>query len=105
MGLARTAGTERNDVLASFDPFAAGQFQHLHPVELRDGGEVEAVEAFDNRERAVLMRRSTLRRSRSIISRSTSRVRYLRRYHTDMTGELDKVMDAIKADAMSVEGE
>jgi hypothetical protein len=28
----------------------SGQFQYLHLVELRDGGEVEAVEAFDDRE-------------------------------------------------------
>jgi hypothetical protein len=32
------------------DPFATRQFQHLHLVELWDGGEVEAVQAFDDRE-------------------------------------------------------
>ena len=50
MGLARAAGTKRNDILAPLDPLATGQFQHLHLVELGDGGEVEAVQAFDDRE-------------------------------------------------------
>ena len=50
MGLARAAWAERDDVLAALDPFAARQFQHLHLVELGDGGEVEAVQAFDDRE-------------------------------------------------------
>jgi len=48
--LARAAWAKGNDVLAPLDPFAAGQFQHLHLVELRDGAEVEAVEAFDRGE-------------------------------------------------------
>ena len=48
--LARAAGTKSYDVLTALDPFAARQFQHLHLVELRYGGEVEAVEAFDDRE-------------------------------------------------------
>ena len=34
---------ERDDVLASFNPFAARQFQHLHLVQGRDRPEVEAV--------------------------------------------------------------
>src|SRR5690606_21623551 len=38
--LARAAWAKGNDVLAPLDPFAAGQFQHLHLVELRDGAEV-----------------------------------------------------------------
>ena len=50
MGLACTAWTERNDILATLDPFASRQFQHLHLVELGDGGEVEAVESLDDRE-------------------------------------------------------
>jgi hypothetical protein len=50
MGLARAAGPKRDDVLAPLDPFAAGQFQHLHLVELRDRLEVEAVEALGDRE-------------------------------------------------------
>src|SRR5690606_9169400 len=50
MRLAGSTGAERNDVLAALDPFTAGQFQHLHLVELRNGGEVEAIEAFDDRE-------------------------------------------------------
>src|SRR3546814_6154561 len=50
MSLARAAGTERDDILAPLDPFATRQFQHLHLVELRDGGKVEAVETFDDRE-------------------------------------------------------
>ena len=41
---------EGNDILAPFDPFAPGQFQHLHLVELGDDREVEAVQAFDGRE-------------------------------------------------------
>jgi hypothetical protein len=43
-------GAERDDVLAAFDPVAAGQFQHLHLVQLGDRPEVEAVEAFGDRE-------------------------------------------------------
>src|SRR3546814_13028584 len=50
MSLARAAGTERDDILAPLDPFATRQFQHLHLVELRDGGKVEAVETFYDRE-------------------------------------------------------
>jgi hypothetical protein len=50
MCFARAAGTERNDILPPLDPFASCQFQHLHLVELGDGGEVEAVEAFDDGE-------------------------------------------------------
>src|SRR5690606_9255031 len=50
MSFARAAGSERDDVLAALDPFTARQFQYLHLVELRNGGEVEAVEAFDDRE-------------------------------------------------------
>ena len=50
MRLARATWAEGNDVLATVDPFAAGQFQHLHLVELRNGAEVEAVEAFDRGE-------------------------------------------------------
>lgn len=48
-GSCLSAGPERDDVLAALDPFAARQFQHQHLVELRDGGEVEAVEAFGSR--------------------------------------------------------
>src|SRR5690606_2582751 len=50
MSFARATGAERDDVLAALDPFTARQFQYLHLVELRNGGEVEAVEAFDDRE-------------------------------------------------------
>ena len=50
MGLAGAARPEGDDVLAPLDPFAAGQFQHLHLVEAGDRLEVEAVEAFDRRE-------------------------------------------------------
>jgi hypothetical protein len=76
MGLARAAGTKRNDILAPLDPFATGQFQHLHLVEPVNGDKIEAVQAFDDQELGGLMRRSTLRRSVSIISLSTSRARY-----------------------------
>lgn len=41
----------------------------------------------------------------SRLLRNNAIMDYLRRYHADMTGELEKVMDAIKADAMSVERE
>ena len=34
-------------MLGSVRPFAPGEFQHLHLVELGDRLEVEAVEAFD----------------------------------------------------------
>jgi hypothetical protein len=50
MRLPRAAGAESDHVLATLDPFAAGQFQHLHLVELRDRLEVEAVEALGDRE-------------------------------------------------------
>ncbi|VDS10725.1 hypothetical protein PARHAE_03944 [Paracoccus haematequi] len=42
--LARATWSEGNDVLAAVDPFAAGQFQHLYLVELRNGAEVKALE-------------------------------------------------------------
>lgn len=41
----------------------------------------------------------------SRLLRNNAIVDYLLRYHADMTGELEKVMDAIKADAMSIERE
>ena len=47
MGLASAARAEGDDVLAALDPFAAGQFEHLHLVQARDRLEVDAVEAFD----------------------------------------------------------
>src|SRR3546814_3421666 len=50
MRLSRAAGAKRNDVLASLDPLTSGQFQYLHLVELRDGGEVETIKAFGDRE-------------------------------------------------------
>src|SRR5690606_33799396 len=50
MRLAGSAGTKSNDVLAPLDPFASRQFQHLHLVQLRYGGKVEAIQAFDDRE-------------------------------------------------------
>jgi len=50
MGLAGSTGPQGDDVLASVDPFAAGEFQHLHLVELRDRLEVEAVQALGCRE-------------------------------------------------------
>lgn len=46
MGLAGAARAEGDDVLAPIDPFAAGQFQHLHLVQAGDRLEVEAVETF-----------------------------------------------------------
>ena len=45
-----SAGAESDDVLATLDPFAAGQLQDLHLVELRYGGKIETVETFDDRE-------------------------------------------------------
>ena len=50
MGLAGAARGEGDDILASLDPFTAGQFQHLHLVQLRDRLEVEAVQALGGRE-------------------------------------------------------
>ena len=50
MRLSRATRAERNDVLAALDSFATCQFQHLHLVELGDSGEVEAIQAFDDRE-------------------------------------------------------
>lgn len=41
----------------------------------------------------------------SRLLRNNAVVDYLLRYHADMTGELEKVMDAIRADAMSTERE
>ena len=41
----------------------------------------------------------------SRLLRNNAIVDYLLRYHADMTGELEKVMDAIRADAMSTERE
>ena len=46
----RIGRTQGNDVLTPFDPAAAGQFQHLHLVEPRNGLEVEAVQALWCRE-------------------------------------------------------
>lgn len=50
MSLARAAGAKGDDVLTAVNPFAAGQFQHLDLVELRDRLEVEAVQALGGRE-------------------------------------------------------
>jgi len=50
MGLACAARAKGDDILAPVDPFAAGQFQHLHLVQLWDRLEVEAVEALGGRE-------------------------------------------------------
>ena len=41
---------ERDNVLPTQDELAAGQFEHQHLVEARDGGEVEGVEALHRRE-------------------------------------------------------
>ena len=54
MGLAGAAVADRDDVLAAGDVFRAGQLQHQHLVERRQGEEVEAVEAFDRREPGLL---------------------------------------------------
>lgn len=50
MGLDRATGAKGDDVLRPLDPFTVCQFQHLHLVQLRDGGKVEAVEAFEDSE-------------------------------------------------------
>jgi len=44
--LAGTAWSKGDDILAPLDPFAAGQFQHLHLVQGRDRLEVKAIETF-----------------------------------------------------------
>ena len=54
MGFACSAWAEGDGVLPPLDPFAPGQFQHLHLVQAGDGLEVEAVEALDGRERCCL---------------------------------------------------
>ena len=46
MGLAGARWPEGDDVLAPAHPLTPRQFQNLHPVQLRDGGEVEAVQTF-----------------------------------------------------------
>ena len=50
MGLAGAAWPERDHVLPLLDVGAAGELQHQHLVQGRDGGEVEAVQALDRRE-------------------------------------------------------
>jgi len=50
MGLAGSTRPQGNDVLASLDPVAAAEFQHLHLVELGDRLEVEAVQTLGGRE-------------------------------------------------------
>ena len=45
-----TQEPERDDVLTVFDPFASGEFQHLHLVEAWDRLEVKAVDAIDGRD-------------------------------------------------------
>ena len=46
MGLAGSGWSQGDDVLASFDPAAPRQLQHLYIVERRDRFEVEAIQAF-----------------------------------------------------------
>ena len=50
VGLAGAAVAQRDDVLAAGDVLRAGQLQDQGLVERRDGGKVEAVQAFDRRE-------------------------------------------------------
>jgi hypothetical protein len=50
MGLAGTAWSEGDHVLPLLEVGAAGELQDQHLVQGRDGGEVEAVQAFDRRE-------------------------------------------------------
>ena len=50
MGLARAGRAQGDDFLAPLDPLAARQLQHLRLVQRGDGLEVEAVEAFGDRE-------------------------------------------------------
>ena len=73
MSLSDAAWAQQDRVLAAVDVIASGEIQDEHLVEAWDGLEVEALELFDDGEAACLMRRSTRRRSRSIISISTSR--------------------------------
>ena len=47
MGLAGSAWAECDDIFPSLYPFAAGQFKHLHLVELGDSLEVKTIEALD----------------------------------------------------------
>ena len=50
MGLAGPRRAKGDDVLATGNPVTTRQFEHLHLVELRNGGKVEAVEALGGRE-------------------------------------------------------
>ena len=75
VGPAGTAVAERDDVLPRHDVFTAGQFEDQWLVQRRDGGEVEGLQAFDGENRAARIRRSTMRRSRSISSSSARRKR------------------------------
>ena len=54
MGLPDAAWAEQDYVLAARDVLAAGEIQHQHLVERRDGLEVEALELFDDREPGLL---------------------------------------------------
>ena len=50
VGLAGTAGTKGDDILAPLDPLTPRQLEHPHLVEAGDSFEVKAVETFDRRE-------------------------------------------------------
>ena len=71
VGLAGPTVAERDEVLAALDVLAAGQLQDQRLVERGDDLEVKR-RLLTTGKRAALMRRSTMRRSRSISSSSAS---------------------------------
>src|SRR5256714_13254904 len=76
MRLAGAAVADRDHVVAASDVFAASELQDQCLIERRDRREVKTVQAlhcFTVGNRASLMRRSTMRRSRSISSSSARR--------------------------------
>ena len=64
-----------DDVLPAGHILRAGELQHEGLVERGNGREVEAVQTLQAGNRASLIRRSTMRRSRSISSSSARRSR------------------------------
>jgi len=73
MDLTDPARTQRDDVLSALDELCVGQIEDQLLVERGDDIEVERLQAFYGWEPGALMRRSTMRASRSINSNSISR--------------------------------
>src|SRR5439155_23355980 len=73
MGLPRAAVADRDHVLSASDVLAAGKLQHHCFFKRKDRREVETSRLLTVGNRASLMRRSTIRCSRSINSSSAKR--------------------------------